>query len=171
MGINYVPALILISSLLWLDVPFVRQSEQGCGAATIAMVMQYWSAKGHRVNSSATDAIQIMQQLYSEEAGGIRANDVRRYLTEHEFQTFVFSGDLSDIRNHIEKGRPLITALETNGNPGKFHYLVVVGIDEEQKLVLVNDPSERKLFKMTMDDFEARRRATDHWTLLALPEK
>ena len=27
---------------VWLDVPFVRQEKNGCGAASIAMVMQYW---------------------------------------------------------------------------------------------------------------------------------
>ena len=27
---------------LWLDVPFVRQQANGCGAACISMVMQYW---------------------------------------------------------------------------------------------------------------------------------
>jgi len=27
---------------VWLDVPFVKQEKNGCGAASIAMVMQYW---------------------------------------------------------------------------------------------------------------------------------
>jgi len=27
---------------IWLDVPFVKQEKDGCGAASIAMVMQYW---------------------------------------------------------------------------------------------------------------------------------
>ncbi len=29
---------------VWLDVPFVKQEKDGCGAASIAMVMQYWQA-------------------------------------------------------------------------------------------------------------------------------
>jgi len=29
---------------VWLDVPFVKQEKDGCGAASIAMVMQYGSA-------------------------------------------------------------------------------------------------------------------------------
>jgi hypothetical protein len=37
--------IFLIATILaqagWLDVPFVRQSEEGCGAASIAMVMRY----------------------------------------------------------------------------------------------------------------------------------
>ena len=27
---------------VWLDVPFVSQQKDGCGAASVAMVMQYW---------------------------------------------------------------------------------------------------------------------------------
>ena len=27
---------------VWLDVPFVKQEKNGCGAASIAMVMQFW---------------------------------------------------------------------------------------------------------------------------------
>ena len=28
---------------IWLDVPFVKQSRDGCGAASIDMITQYWS--------------------------------------------------------------------------------------------------------------------------------
>src|ERR1043165_5812507 len=30
------------ASGVWLDVPFIKQEKDGCGAASIAMVMQYW---------------------------------------------------------------------------------------------------------------------------------
>ena len=30
------------SAGVWLDVPFVKQEKNGCGAASIAMVMQFW---------------------------------------------------------------------------------------------------------------------------------
>ena len=33
------------ASAIWLDVPFVAQPREGCGAASIAMVMQYWAAQ------------------------------------------------------------------------------------------------------------------------------
>ena len=36
---------------LWLDVPFVPQQKDGCGAASIAMVMQYWEQ--HEAGRSA----------------------------------------------------------------------------------------------------------------------
>jgi len=27
---------------LWLDVPYVHQEKDGCGSASLAMVLQYW---------------------------------------------------------------------------------------------------------------------------------
>ena len=35
---------------VWLDVPFVKQSEDGCGSAAISMLLQYWSAQGVRMD-------------------------------------------------------------------------------------------------------------------------
>jgi hypothetical protein len=32
-------------SSVWLDIPFVKQQKNGCGAASIAMVMGYWQGQ------------------------------------------------------------------------------------------------------------------------------
>ncbi len=165
------PILLLIGSLLWIEVPFVRQEEQGCGAASIAMVMQYWNMNGHTVEAVGMDVSRIMQRLYSKDDEGIRANDVARYFQQHGFKTFVFSGSIDDIKHHVQRGRPLIAALEARGRAGKLHYLVVAGIDSEEQVILVNDPAERKLLKMTIANFESRWRPTENWTLLALPKQ
>ena len=55
----------------WLEVPFVRQSEEGCGSAAISMLLQYWSAKGAAVEPSRTDVNGIQRALYSKAAHGI----------------------------------------------------------------------------------------------------
>ena len=49
---------------VWLDVPFVRQEKDGCGAASIAMVMQYWQRQ-RAVAGASSDAAQIQHALYS----------------------------------------------------------------------------------------------------------
>src|ERR1700733_7458123 len=42
---------------VWLDVPFVKQDKNACGAASIAMVMRYWQQQdgGSEINSAAAD--------------------------------------------------------------------------------------------------------------------
>src|SRR6267143_538250 len=71
---------------VWLDVPFVKQSEDGCGSAVISMVLQYWNAHGSRVEPRRTDAAAIQRLLYSGKARGIYASDIESYLKGSGFR-------------------------------------------------------------------------------------
>ncbi|MGO8790825.1 MAG: C39 family peptidase [Terriglobia bacterium] len=152
---------------VWLDVPFVRQEKNGCGAASIAMVMQYWQRQQGK--SPTADPEQIQRALYSRPAQGIYASDLEHYLQQHGFRTFAFAGEWKDLAEHLEKGRPLIVAL----NPGHsgLHYVVVAGMDSQQGVVLKNDPAERKLLKQGRSNFEKEWKAAGNWTLLAVPQQ
>ncbi len=154
---------------LWIDVPFVRQERNGCGAASIAMIVRYWQQK-KIVSGDVVDAAQIQRALYSDKAGGIYASAMERYFDEHGFRTFAFEGTRGDLKRHLEKGRPLIVALQPRSG-AELHYVVVAGIDEGRELVLVNDPAERKLLEREWQEFEREWKATGNWTLLALPRE
>jgi predicted double-glycine peptidase len=157
------------SPAIWLDVPFVKQQKDGCGSASIAMVMQYWQQQQGLPASDAADAGEIQRSLYSKRAHGIYASDLERYFQRHGFRTFTFRGERADLQQHLEKGRPLIVALKPAGVGASLHYLVVAGLDRERRLVLVNDPAERKLLKRDWPSFEREWNAAGKWTLLALP--
>ena len=154
---------------LFIDVPFVKQEKNGCGAASIAMVMQYWARQQSRVAPATADADAIQRELYSEQAHGILASAVEDYFRRNGYQVFVFAGEWQDLKDHMAKGRPILAALRPLGNGKELHYVVVVGVDEERHLVLVNDPAERKLLPFERAEFEKAWKATDHWTLLAVP--
>ena len=149
-----------------LDVPFVSQEKNGCGAASVAMVIQYWQRqKGQPETANARD---IQRALYSPRAHGIFASDLEQYLRQHGFRTFAVKGEWQDLKHHLEKGRPLIVALKVG--QGDLHYLVVTGLDWQQNIVLKHDPARRKLIKQHRADFEREWQAAGNWTLLALPE-
>ena len=152
---------------VWLDVPFVKQEKDGCGAASIAMVMQYWQAQHGQSVNGASDASQIQRQLYSAKAHGIYASDMERYLQEKGFRTFTIRGEWEDLKQHLEKGRPLIVALKPVSG-GALHYVVVTGVGPE--MVMVNDPAQRKLLQQDQSSFEREWSAAEKWTLLALPQ-
>src|SRR5882672_2895123 len=78
---------------VWLDVPFVKQSEDGCGSAAISMVLQYWNAHGVRIDSQRADAALIQKQLYSPKARRIYASDMEGYLKESGFRVFLLDGE------------------------------------------------------------------------------
>lgn len=152
---------------MWLDVPFVKQEKNGCGAASIAMVMQYWNRQ--EGNVAGVDAEQIQRALYSRQAHGVYASAMERYFEQHGFRAFTFRGEWKDLREHLEKGRPLIVALNTGH--GNLHYVVVAGLDWQQGVVLKNDPAERKLLKQERSNFEKEWIAAGSWTLLAVPQQ
>jgi ABC-type bacteriocin/lantibiotic exporter with double-glycine peptidase domain len=154
----------------WLDVPFVKQEKNGCGSASIAMVMQYWFAQQRRPLDDSARATEIQRLLYVPGAEGIYASAMERYFKEHQFRTFSFRGDWDLLEQHVQKGRPLIAALKPSGSSGELHYVVVVGVDREKNLLLLNDPARRKLLKQDRSDFEKEWSATGQWTLLALPQ-
>lgn len=160
------------NSGVWLDVPFIKQEKNGCGAASIAMVMQYWQRQQSQGPTPATeaDAEAIQRALYSEKDHGIRASDMERYLQQHGFRTFAFPGGWDDLRRHLEKGRPLIVALKPMPSDHVLHYVVVAGVDTSQSVVLVNDAAQRKLLKEDRHSFEREWKAVGNWTLLAVPQ-
>jgi ABC-type bacteriocin/lantibiotic exporter with double-glycine peptidase domain len=163
------PAFAAEVSGVWLDVPFVKQEKDGCGAASIAMVMQYWFRQQNQQANESSDALRIQRALYSRDAHGIYASQMEGYFQQHGFRTFTIRGEWADLGPHLEKGRPLIVALKPT--PGaSLHYVVVVGIDRGQGLVLLNDPAERKLLKRHQSSFEEEWSAAGKWTLLALPQ-
>lgn len=157
---------------VWLDVPFIRQEKDGCGSASIAMVMQYWQRQQHpqgESGSASADANSIQQALYSSDGHGILASAMQRYFEQHGYRAFAFAGDWDTLKQHLEKGRPLIVALKSGRST--LHYVVVVGLDGQQNLVMKNDPGERKLLQQDRADFEKEWKAAGHWTLLAVPRQ
>jgi ABC-type bacteriocin/lantibiotic exporter with double-glycine peptidase domain len=177
LGLRNIPLLVLAACTLvsagepaavWLDVPFVKQEKNGCGAASIAMVMQYWQRQQSQVANASSDAEEIQKVLYAASAHGVYASEMEHYFHAHGYETFAFAGRVEDLRIHLGKGRPLIVALKpSRGAP--LHYLVIAGYNPSERVVLLNDPAERKLLKRDLDTFEKEWRGTGHWTLLAVP--
>ncbi|HUB28821.1 MAG TPA: C39 family peptidase [Terracidiphilus sp.] len=154
---------------LWIDVPFVAQPAEGCGAASIAMVMQYWEQQQGKPPSPAAGADQILRALHDGAAHGIYARDMVNYFQQNGFRTFAFAGEWPDLQRHLAKGRPLIVALQP-GPDRPLHFVVVAGLDPAQQLVLLNDPAQRKLLKEEDARFAKEWTAAGNWTLLAVPE-
>src|SRR5213593_3575194 len=161
---HWLSLLMTFAQALWIDVPFVQQDKNGCGSASIWMVMAYW-------NQAATPNVEnIQRELYSKEDGGIFARDMEKYLQLRGYRVFPFRGEWSDLEEHVSKGRPLIVCLERNSRGVPLHYVVVAGVDPTQSLVLINDPAQRKLLSVSRAEFERSWQGTGNWTLLAMPE-
>ena len=157
------------TSGLWIDVPFIRQDRDGCGSASLAMVLRYWQSKKFSVSEDRTDPARIQRELYQPKLRGISASQMEQYVRDSGFDAFAFRADWSDIRQNIAKGRPLIAGLKPRNEPA--HYVVVVGAAPDESAALVNDPERGKLVRIARRDFEKAWKGTDNWTLLAVPKQ
>jgi ABC-type bacteriocin/lantibiotic exporter with double-glycine peptidase domain len=155
---------------VWLEVPFVKQTEEGCGSASLSMLLQYWGAHGTVISAARADADSIQQTLYSRKARGIFASEMQRYLRESGFRVFAISGEWSDLRQHLSQGRPLIISIQPGSKKAPFHYVVVTGIDWEHEAVFLNDPARGRLLRVERAEFEKEWQAVGNWMLLAVPE-
>jgi uncharacterized protein YvpB len=154
---------------IWLDVPYVKQTEDGCGSASIAMLLQYWGAHGTAVTADRADASAIQKKLYSRKARGIFASDMERYFRESGFREFAIRGAWSDLREHLQQGRPLIISIQPGSAKTPLHYVVVTGMDWQREAIFVNDPARGKLLRVERREFEKEWQAVGNWMLLAVP--
>jgi ABC-type bacteriocin/lantibiotic exporter with double-glycine peptidase domain len=159
------------SAGVWLDVPFVKQSEDGCGSAAISMILQYWGAHGVEIARRRADAQLIQKQLYSAKARGIFASEVESYLKSSGFLVFPLAGSWLDLEENLRQGRPLIVSLQPGSRSAPLHYVVVTGIDWQRDAVFIHDPARGKLLRVERAEFEKQWRSNRNWMLLAVPEK
>ncbi len=154
------PAALLAAVLAAaLDVPFIPQQKDTCGAAALAMVLRYW---GHDVTHDA-----IAGELKEPELRGIAGSRLADYAAGRGMTAVAHAGDLGHLRRHVAKGRPLIVAWGLGR--GRFHDVVVVGFDDARGDVIVHEPARGAARPVRTREFDERWAAAGRWTLLVAP--
>jgi len=143
-----------------LDVPFVHQAENTCGAASLAMVLRYWKED---VTHEA-----IAARLLEPGQPGIPGSSLEAFARERGLTAIAYEGDTALLRDYVAKGRPLIVAWKQGRR--RLHDVVVVGYDDARGEVIVHDPAEGPSRRVSLRAFEKRWAGTGHWTLLVVPE-
>ena len=142
-----------------LSVPYVPQEKDTCAAASLAMVLRYWS-----VDVAPND---IAKELLQPELHGILGSRLEAFARERGLTAIAYAGDLAQLRDYLAKGRPLIVAWKVGRD--QFHNVVVVGSDDATGQIFVNDPAEGAARPVEGALFEKRWAGAGHWTLLVLP--
>jgi ABC-type bacteriocin/lantibiotic exporter with double-glycine peptidase domain len=152
--------LPVLASVLVLPVPFVAQEKDTCGAAALAMVLRYWE------RPASQD--EIARELFDAELHGILGSKLAEFARRRGLWALAYEGDLAQLRDYLGKGRPLIVAWKLEKS--RYHNVVVVGYDDEQDAIVVNDPGEGPLRRVPVRTFDERWAGSGRWTLLILPE-
>jgi ABC-type bacteriocin/lantibiotic exporter with double-glycine peptidase domain len=140
-----------------LEVPFVAQEKDTCGPAALAMVLRFWG--------QAATHDELAAELGARELKGVAGSRLAEAARSRGLTAVAYEGDAAQLRDYVEKGRPLIVAWDKGR--GRFHNVVVTGFEGED--VVVNDPAEGASRRVKAGDFEKRWSGAGHWTLLVMP--
>jgi ABC-type bacteriocin/lantibiotic exporter with double-glycine peptidase domain len=139
-----------------LPVPYLPQPQDGCGAASLAMVLRYWQLPA--------DVESIARALVDPGLRGIRGSHLEAFAREIGVTAIAYKGDLDQMRRYLERGRPLIAAWKLKKG---YHSVVVVAADPAT--VTFHDPAEGPFRSLAAKEFERRWKGAGYWTLLVLP--
>ncbi|MEO7190041.1 MAG: C39 family peptidase [Vicinamibacterales bacterium] len=151
-----VPPAVSTSPAL-LQVPYLTQTEQLCGGASLAMVLRYWGARDVFAQDFAS--------LLDADRKGIRASRLTQAALDRGWRAAATAGTQEQLQAHLAAGRPVIAMIEDR--PGVYHYVVVVGASGAQ--LVYHDPARSPLVSMTWQEFDRRWAAADRWMLLVMP--
>jgi tetratricopeptide (TPR) repeat protein len=153
-------SVLLLASAVQLEVPFVRQEKDTCGAAALAMVMGYWGREvEHR---------EIAEALVESELRGIRGSRLAEFARGRGLEAIAFAGDMVILRDHLARGRPLVVALDAGR--GRLHDVVVVGFDDERAEAIVHDPAKGKDRRVGAGELDRKWAKSGRWALLCTPK-
>ena len=149
-----------------LNVPVVIQDDPyDCGVASLSMLLAYY---GH--SPDKRKAAPLRAKAAREE--GLTGADLEDYLKSEGLNTALFAGDLShDLKGiyyHLDRGRPLIVAM--NVSDAGNHFVLLTGYDKQNDWILVQDP-QRGALVCVSGQFEYAWNRGSHFTLLATPKR
>jgi ABC-type bacteriocin/lantibiotic exporter with double-glycine peptidase domain len=116
------------------NVPVIRQeSEHECGVAALAMILGRWGV--------AAPASALRSSLPRSDHG-IQARALREAARDRGFHAYIVSASQADLVREVRAQRPVLVGLvqRYSGNKALTHYVVVVGLNEARRRVLMLDP-------------------------------
>lgn len=143
-------------------VPEVRQeTQQGCGAAALAMVLGHW---GRSVAQA-----EILAATPPPDGQGLRADALRDFARGRGLQAFLVQGEPADLHREVARNRPVVVGLlKRQGRRLVPHYEVVVGLDRARRRVLLLDPA-RGPRETGFEPFQRDWSAAGRVTLVVFP--
>lgn len=146
-----------------LDPPLIQQVNEGCGAASLAMILSYWTPDGADPPSGA----RIYAELSEAGVDGIRLARMKDFLTEQGFHAFTLRASAEQVEEQLRKRRPVIVGFG-HGSASDLHFVVVSGFD--RKSFWLHDPARKEPKRLKRKKFQKLWEGGDGWTLIAVPQ-
>lgn len=114
---------------------------------------------------------EVTRAVYLPELNGALGIDLTHFARKKGMQAESYAGNLSDIKDHLSRGIPLIVFLNLGGRVFPVgHFVVITGLDERRGEVIAHSGSEENK-PIPYQTFIAAWEKTDYWTLQVLPPR
>ena len=144
-----------------LDVPFIEQTDNLCGPASLAMVANYYGQ-----NVTAEDVAEL---IYIPKKKGSLQLEMQAAARSLGFVAYSMNMDLASLRSEINAERPVIVLqnLAFNVYP-VWHYSVVTGRDPNNDYLLLHS-GRHEYYRSSWTTVENTWRRGNYWALIAAP--
>ncbi len=144
-----------------LDVPFIEQTDNLCGPASLAMVANYYGQ-----NVTAEDVANL---IYIPEKKGSLQIEMQAAARSLGLVAYSMNMDLASLRSEINAERPVIVLqnLAFNIYP-IWHYSVVTGRAPNNDYLLLHS-GRHEYYRSSWTTFENTWRRGKYWALIAAP--
>jgi ABC-type bacteriocin/lantibiotic exporter with double-glycine peptidase domain len=140
------------------QVPFYPQTQYQCGPASLAAVLNYW---GRSVTPE-----QITQDIYRPRMKGTLSLDLWQYAKEQDVRATLHQGSWEFLETEVRQDHPVIAFLNLGFREMPLgHFLVVVGLDPDEKSVIVYSGVTQNQ-RIPFDHFRTAWEKTNYWSLL-----
>jgi predicted double-glycine peptidase len=152
-------------SVLIRGVPFFAQDYLQCGPSALAGVINYWKTKTGGGESLTPE--QIASEVYSPSARGTLGIDLELYARKLGFEVNQYSGTIADLKQHVDKGAPVIVLVDYGIGPyQRNHFMVVTGYTPNGIIV---HTGQRQNDLITDSELNRIWKKTDFWALSVKP--
>lgn len=115
-------------------------ADIGCSVACLAMAMNYLE------ETDAYDPEALLLEAYENElynGAGINYNNMVTMLENHGFAGQWFCGSVKLFRRALRHGCPIVAFMGSGYFTNNGHYILIIGIDQYDRLIVVDPNSER----------------------------
>ena len=148
---------------LQLKVPYFPEQVGLCGPASLASVLNYWREE--------TTVEEVARAVYLPQLNGVLGIDLTHFARQKGMRAESYTGSLSDIKEHLSRGVPLIAFLNLGVRVFPVgHFVVITGLDEAREEVIVHSGTEANK-PIPYQTFIAAWEKTHYWTLQVLPPR
>ncbi len=137
-------------------VPYLRQERFFCGPACLGMVLGYYGV--------IIPQERLAEEFYRKKLSGSINLDLLVSARRHGFAAAMHRGSAELLRDYLDRNIPVIALVRVSTDPDRFHYLVIIGYNDETRTFTVHSGGSRA-GELDYGEFDRDWKAAERWML------